>query len=86
MKRRQHVARANSVLGSGRWDDLDFSRAWRDLGFGDGEYLHVPERNGETVHRCRCAYAAGTLEGAGVRSVAVRRIRGLWFWMLELEP
>lgn len=86
MKRRQHVARANSVLGSGRWDDLDFTHAWVDPGFGDGEYLHVPDRDHETVHRCRCAYAGGTYDGAGVRAVSVRRIRGLWFWMLKLTP
>lgn len=37
------------------WDDLDWTRAWLDMGPSPagnlGPYWHVPLQNGETVHR-----------------------------------
>ena len=54
---RRIVAKSRSAVGSGRWEDLDFSSpiTWTDgdaTGPGCAEYLHVPTATGDgCIHR-----------------------------------
>jgi hypothetical protein len=52
--RRRKVYYSNSFAGDGSkkfWGELDFGRAWTDVGLGVGSYLKVWKPDNETYHR-----------------------------------
>jgi len=63
---RRVVTLRNSIRSACRRDwPYDLGRAWRDQGFGDGEYLHVPfcspedDWSHETAERWYCRWSVG---------------------------
>lgn len=59
----------------------------RNKGFSCGEYLHafvVGKGNDGRVYRVRCRFQpGGKYKGSTVKSVSLRKVKGIWHWILE---